>query len=759
MWIKKLKHKKTQFLLIGVMLLVISTVFCTCLSFTLELQTYAKNRFSREYCPDVFVYSLNNTEAEANFPTASVRDNISSMESLRGKNISVPMKHKATNISSITNMLCTMEDPGFLKYTEFIAGGAGQSEPGDGEIWIVKTLASSYDIEIGDVLTIAYAEPLQLKVSGIYIATFAPSERLTIMPNIVNQNTLDQLAHEPDAGVFAINLFDHSEDRLNELAMGNPYALLTFSRARLVGYITDISGILGSVAAVAAFVVFIAALFIIRFIIHHNIQKELRSIGIYKSQGFSVRQIRQVYIKGYLLVGSTVISLGAILSLPFVYFLGRSTSQVLGHFRLTATTGLVCMFALLLLVFSLWSGARMALDKLKSISPVEAITAGQALGEQKRQASLIKCASSPFTTEINNIFKHKKTSFLTLIVLTISLYLILFFSSSYYTCKNIYENANIWLACPQFNSIVTGEIHQELSEFIKASGYVKSVINGDFFHYPPVTIPQYDGNPRAVEFTVLDVLDEQTTGIAMKAGRGPKNPEEIAVSEKLLKQLELGVGDELKIGIRQEEEAYRISGMFTSVEELSILMSIDGMRKIDPRYEPENSFIMLKDEAEFDAFKTYVEANFAGVSVDKEWTALKSAVAAIEKMLTNVMTVLLGVFILFAVISIVNVLVLNINFKRRQYGILKAMGFSTNYLLTQNFFHVLLMFGAGTVTAACFHFLCSKHLFALLIIDAMRDSIALSGSLLLGTTIAAVAAALLFSGSIWKIKPVHLMEE
>lgn len=759
MWLKKLKSNKLQFIFVAVMLFIIAAVFSGCVCFTLELKTYAKDRFSSKYCPDVYVYSLKNNTIEGNFPELSVQNNIKDIAELKGKNISVPLKHKGKTISSITNILCTLEDTSMLQYIHFLEKQNNSAEPGDGEVWITRTLANSYHIKIGDTLTIMYENPVELKVTEIYTSTFAPSERLTIMPAIINEETLKLFSQEEDAGIFALNLYDTTEKSIDEIAMTNPYSLITFSRHRLELYVTNITNVVGSVASIAGFIVFLASLFIIRFIMNDNLRKEIHSIGIYKSIGMTSESIRNIYIMPYMFIGVISIIAGILCSMPVVYQLGVSSSQAMMGFSLTKTTAITCIVAIVLLLFVLWFVSFLSLRKVKDITPYEAITVGQSSGEDVRRPSVIKNAKSSFDIAVNDIFKHRKSSLISFCVLVFSVYLILFFSSSYTTCTSIYEKANIWLACPKFNTIVTGNITEDVKDSIQKSNYVQSVVCGNFFYYPPVDLQQYDGNSRNIQFLVLDDLDEKKTDIQMKEGRNPETDEEVCVSKVLLSQMNLEVGDYLKIALGNKEYEYLICGSFYSMEELSINMTVGAMKKIDESYEPDNCFVRLKDTKDFNSFRNEIEGQYSEIVANKDWVALKYAIKAIESMLSNIMKVMLIVFILFSIISIVNILALTIQSKKRQYGILKALGFTTNYIIGSNLIQTFLLFGASTVIAMIIHVTCSKKLFELLVIDAMSHSVCLMSILLGFTAFAIIVVTLLLSRPIRKITPVDLMEE
>lgn len=759
MWIKKLKRKKVQFLLVGIMLCVTAAVFCSCICFNFQLSSYSKERFSEAYCPDAYVFTIKDINPDHHFQNKEVRQNINSVDVLKGKNVSIPIKHESTNISSITNMMCSLTNSRFSQYIQRTEGDLTSVQPGDGEVWIVKTLASSYNIHIGDTLTMNYDNPVELKVSCIFTATYAPSERLTIMANIVNDKTLEQFNSEGDAGILAVDLKDTSEECITKMSVTNPYALLTFDREALKAYITKISNVVAAVSAIAALIVFIAALFIIRFIINNDLRKEMRSIGIYKSLGYSYKMIMNIYMKAYLLVGTIAITIGVLLSLPVVYYLGSSTAQVLGSFKLTSTSAIVGIITAALLIFMLWRGAMIALKKVRMITPVEAIATGQSLGEQKLSKSVIKSAKSPLATQVNEIFKHKKTSFVTLAVLTVSMYLLMFFASSYYTCGDIYDNVNIWLACPKFNTIITGNVTDDVNETIQNDENIKSAVSGNCFYFPPVELVDYKGNSRNVDFFILSDLSSKVTGITMSKGYTPEKSDEIALSAMLLKKLDKKVGDYLTITMEDRQVDYLICGSFASMESFTILLNVDAMRVLDPNYNPGLCFVNLKDKAKFADFKQNVESAYGSVSVDQDWTALRSAVDAIENMLTSVMLVMLIVFVLFAVIAIVNVLALTIAGKRRQYGILKSMGFTTSYMMSQNLCYIFIMLVVSVGIAGILHALFSKAIFAAVVINALENSASLLSGLVLGTIALIILVTVILSLPIRKITPVSLMEE
>ena len=473
MWKKKIKHKKMQFIGMGLMLMVIALIFATCLGFTLELRHYAKTRFAAPNCPDAYVYTHENISLEGNFPDEAVRNNIASVNVLKGKEVSMPLRIGEVSPSSMNFILCEMPEDGFETYMQRVAGDLISKTPQRGEIWIDQPLANAYQIQIGDELILETKPASKLKVSAIYTATFAPVERVTIKYCMVNQETIAGLTDEIDGGLFAVNLKDKSAAAYDALDKGNPYDIITFSRESISKYITDISGILGGIATAAVFVVFLASLMIIQFMINNDLQKEYRCIGIYKSLGYKNEQIKSFYLKGYLVVGVAAFCVGALLAAPIVLKLGNGITKTLGGFKLSGTYGVVSLITVALMTFILWLRANKYLKKVQHISPVEAIRTGAAAGEYQKGKSFIKYAKTPLETAINELIMKPKKSLIFIGVLTISFYLLCFFSAGYFTCDHICENATKWLAVPRYDAVISGAMDEQMIKEIEKKQGIK----------------------------------------------------------------------------------------------------------------------------------------------------------------------------------------------------------------------------------------------------------------------------------------------
>ena len=175
-----------------------------------------------------------------------------------------------------------------------------------------------------------------------------------IFPMYVNTNTLAQM-NEEVASYITIYYQDGvktlSNDAIPSEFMNSLY--YSFDRDRLLMTYSTASTLFGGIGSMAAFIIFLVSIILIRFLLRSTLIKEYLSIGIYKSLGYTSKQIIRSYLNCYSIVGVIAIPLGIILGIPLASLLGRITNQYLGGYHttyVTLMTGLVTFIVLMLIL-------------------------------------------------------------------------------------------------------------------------------------------------------------------------------------------------------------------------------------------------------------------------------------------------------------------------------------------------------------------------------------------------------------------------
>ncbi|MFA9421937.1 MAG: ABC transporter permease [Sedimentibacter sp.] len=760
MWKKKIKKKKTQYALIGIVIFVTICIFSFCFAFTAEFSTFSQNVLTENNSSDVYMLGVGTSKLMDNISSQAVKDNIESYHSYKGSTVSVPILYNKKDVSMMHQVMLYIDNidntPEFYKRETV----DNEKAPKKGEVWIPEVLASPSGIKLGDKITLNYDHPMELKVSGIYTASFLITSSFTFSPVIVSYEDLALADNEKEATIFAINLNNSDEEHITEMRDAFKYYVFTASRTQLLENFMSVASSVGSFGVIAAFIVFLVALAMIRYIVKITILYEFKSIGVYKSLGYTSKQICSFYIKGYMVVGIIAAVIGAFLPLPIVNKLGINCSQYAEGFKITQVSYFMSVFSIILFILLLYITLRGALKQVRKKSAVEIMNMGQSLNAGKKIShSLIKSARTPFQMAVNDIFKHKLNTLLILVVFILSTYLSLLFSMIAYSSYKMNDNGNLWFAIPKNNTYAMGSINDEFVNWLKDNDKVQSFVYGSLLYSTKVTSDDSDNSLSSVTFNIYNDASSELTGINIK-GDAPKNTNEIVVTNKALALLEHKVGDTVNLEINGVKRSYKISGTYDSLlGNVGIMMTTEAMKKCNKEYTPSSAFITLKNTKGYDSFKVEVENKFRSITVDSDWFAIDNAMVSTRNMLLAISGMLIVVFIIFAMLNISIVLMMESANKHRQYGILKALGFTTGYIIRQNIWKNMLCVGISVLIAFIIHFTMSKGFLAKQVIDAFTYSGLVIALLVLLILCVALLLTYLISLGIRKIMPIELMEE
>ncbi|MCL2151903.1 MAG: FtsX-like permease family protein [Oscillospiraceae bacterium] len=760
MWQKKVIHKKWQFLLIGVIFFVTAMMFSSCLGFVLETSEFAQTAINEENCPDAYILTVGSTGFSDNFPDASYEAEILNVTALAGKTITAPILYEDRDITMTFDMLLDGSNYRKWGYLELSQGDASTSGPQNGEVWISETVAVPSNIAVGDTIILDYPERLSLAVSGIYKTTCFP-RALGYAPMLVSPDTLMFAEDGDDSALFAVNVRDYSNDKVKGLFEDSPFCVLAKTRDDVRMSLEEYSGTFGAIGIVAVVFIFLLTLIIINFIIYSNIMKEYRSIGIYKSLGYSLRKISRFYTTGYFVLGITFFTLGALASLIIIQALGNMSAVFVDRFSLSNASLISIIVTIIVLILLLIIVLTTVLRKIKVITPVEAISMGLVMTDKKMPDSVIKNAGTPASMAINEIFKYKKTTFLTALVIVVSMFLSMLFVMICNSSFKMLVNANLWFCLPKSDLYITGNINDTLIDDISKSQYVKTAVYGDFSYKSQIKVEGYESIIKYLRFDAYSELTESITGIRVLSGKAPTGSDEVMIGNGLSSLLGLRAGDSIKLTLNHVTKDYTITAVYATVADngTKIIMTTDALRNSVPDYIYQRAFISLKNNDDFELFKDDIERKALGISVSKRWFAVETTVASVQAMLNSISILLTSLFILFSLLNIV--IVVNMEHKnlRRTFGIMKSLGFTSRYIIKRDLVKYLIISSVSTVIALVLHLALSQNLMAAVFIDAFTNSSITLGMLTVGFVVLVLLFVLLLSQPVKKISPVELMEE
>ena len=501
---------------------------------------------------------------------------------------------------------------------------------------------------------------------------------------------LETLGYAPQAVLCSVRLQDKSESQVFEAdlktavsgqfpdarAVSNSYALVTQSR-----YISQMicSGI---VSAMAFFVLLIALIVIASNIINY-IQVNMKDLGALKAVGYTSGQLVGSLLTQFLGLSLAAAVAGA--GLSYALFPGLN-SMMIGQTGIPyALRFLPLPFALTLamlgaaVALAVWLAAR----RIKKIEPITALRAGLSTHNFKRNHIPLDRTSAPLNlalalkTTLSGV-KHNVTVCATMLVLS----LVVVFSGL------MLENM-IWDTEPFLNLIVgetadacinvQADIEDDLLAELEADSRVEKA-----YLYHSANVWHVGGVELMA--TMCDDFAQVNNQSVVFDGRFPKFDNEIAIAAKYAREQGFAIGDEIEITSNGRQAHYLITG-FTQISNnlgRDCLLTRAGYERLGALTNT-SYYLNLSDGLDIDGFNEEMEEKFGG-SVNAAIN-VRAAVVAGANIYVSLMTVIVAAILVLSAVIIAFVLYLLVramlNQKSRDYGVMKALGFTTGQLILQ----------------------------------------------------------------------------
>ncbi|MDE6210172.1 MAG: FtsX-like permease family protein [Lachnospiraceae bacterium] len=550
------------------------------------------------------------------------------------------------------------------------------------------------DITVGNQIEISIGSNMvTYTVCGFFNSIMLGSNNCALTEIVLTEDKyieLETSGYAPYATLCSVRLNDKSENLNYEaelkstvseqypniLMVSNCYDNVTQAR-----YISQMicSGI---IAAMAFFVLLIALVVIVSNIINY-MQVNMKNLGALKAVGYTSKQLIYSLLFQFLSLTFIAALVGAGLS----YFLFPTVNTMM-----IAQTGIpyTMHFLPLPLVISLavlggtvalavWFSSR----KIKKIEPIVALRSGIQTHNFKRNHIPLEKTKSPlnfalaFKTTLSGI-KYNITVCITMLVLS----LVVVFSGL--MIENVITNMT-----PFLNLIVGETADSCINVQVETEDNFLREMNADIrvekvYLYNSLNVSHVGG----VELMAMlcDDFSKINNQNVVFDGRFPRYDNEIAIAAKYAKENGLKIGDEIEITANGKQEKYLITG-FTQISNnlgKDCLLTRAGYERLGTLTNT-SYYINLVDETDIDEFNLEMKEKFddsinTTINVD---ATMKGAASVY----ISLMTIIVIAIFAFSAIIIVFVLYLLVrtmlNNKNRDYGIMKALGFTTGQLILQ----------------------------------------------------------------------------
>lgn len=538
----------------------------------------------------------------------------------------------------------------------------------------------------------------------------------------------------------------------------NHYALLKSAR-------TVTSSIGATIIVGFSLLILVISLVVVRFRIGNSIEEEMQNIGALKAIGYTSRQIIGTFLMQFTLLAFIASFLGSLLVyplLPGISYMFAVQTGILWHQSLSLwALGITLLFIPLSIALT----AFLSTLRITKLHPIVALRSGVLTHNFRRNPFPLEMARLGLLASLSakQLFHNLRQNLLIGLIVASVTFAAVFGGALYY---------NIGVKDDAFLSIVNGEtpsLQLEATSKEKAAALLseiqsnKNIEKAFTFSTDKVTC---DTTYEAYTYIVEDFGKTENINWNYQ-GRFPKYDNEIAINGLLSKAINKKIGDTVTLSLNNKDETYLITGLIQGSNYMGhdLCMTDAGFRRLSPDYWSPTIYAYINDEGSADAFISDIEdsSNLAAYIDINE--VIRSSMSA-YKMIVGILAIIIDC-VTVAIITLVLYLVIKtmILRKKQDFGIQKALGFTTAQLAFQNTLSLFPIIGIGAFGGCILGYFGLNSFLSLLFssIGMMRVHFIIPPALLafifLAICLIGFCVSLIVSLRIRKITPYALMSE
>ena len=555
-------------------------------------------------------------------------------------------------------------------------------------------LYKSDDYSIGKTIELTIgSHPVTYTVCGFFNSVMMGSHNCALTQIILTQDEyaeLEELNYAFQTTLCSVRLNEKSTNLTYEATL-KAIVSERFPNTRMTSNCYDIvsqsryisQGICSAVISSMAFLVLLIALVVIISNIINYIQVSIKNLGALKAAGYTSGQLVCSLLLQFLVL--TVIAAIAGAALSYAIFPAINTMMI-------AQTGipyaihflpLPVIISLIILggtvALSVWLSAR----RIKKIEPIVALRSGVQTHNFKKNRVPLEKTRAPLNfalalkTTLSGV-KHNITVCITMLVLS----LVVVFSGL--------MTENIIVDMTPFLNLIVGETADSaINVQTEIEDDFLEVLNSDSraekaYLYNSLNVSHVGGVELMA--TLCDDFSKVNNQSVVFKGRFPKYDNEIAIAAKYAKEKGFAIGNEIEITANGKTEKYLISGFTQITNNLGrdCLLTRQGYERLGT-LQSVTYYINLVEGTDIDAFNEEMKGKFSD-SVNGVINVL-ATIEGVGSVYVSLMTIIVIAILVLSAIIIAFVLYLLVrtllNNKKRDYGILKSLGFTTEQLILQ----------------------------------------------------------------------------
>ena len=563
------------------------------------------------------------------------------------------------------------------------------------DIFVPYSFKTNGGYELGENFSITYQEQVyDYRIAGFFETTMMGLTNFGVMKLALPETSYRALADELDSETGVIisavmedktkstkllndfnKEFPQTEGELNSDILG-----LDIEMVKSVNTMTI--NIVAMILVAFAAIIVLVSLIVIKYRISNSIEDGMANIGTLKAVGYTSRQILSSFILQFVFITLSASAVGVALSyalMPSIGSIITSLSGLIWIHSFDLFINLICMALVgaCVVIVTLISAFR-----VRKILPVAALRGGiQTHSFRKNHFPLEKTRGGlQYLLAIKSMLSNVKQNIMIFFIMLALTFASVFSVVLYYNIASD-KTAFVNLFGLELSNVMI---------FIKPDAETKKLLSD---------IEQMD---QVSKVNILDSINIKIDGQNVETnitedfnrlendtvfeGRQPKYENEIAISWVVSNQINKGIGETVDVEYGTETASFLVTGISQTMSNLGQVagLTMAGMQQLHSDYQGSTLYVSL-DGLSNKNFIENVQKQYGDYIVDtidlhetieSQITAYTTAVLAVMMMVLTI-TVLVVVMILYLVIKTMIIK------RKKEFGVMKAIGYSTIQLMYQ----------------------------------------------------------------------------
>lgn len=506
----------------------------------------------------------------------------------------------------------------------------------------------------------------------------------------------------------------------------------------------------------------IIALVIIRFSVHNFIEENMRNIGILQAVGYTTKQLRKTSLLQMMIITFIGLIFGIIGGYVLRVPVGNLIASMIGlkwNLGFDMVSAVISVIGVSAIIFiSTYSTTKI----YNKITVLDALRGGIHSHNFRKNYLPLEKYSLPQSIMLGckSILGEKMKN---LSILIIIMFLAFSTSAGFSLYQNfVVDKTNLLklLGVEIGTAVVEGANLKPIGEKINLMNETDHVLYCDNYNINIIS-------SKGEETVSCDVYDkpEKLINEWIVEGRLPKYENEIVLTTSIMEKLDVKVGDVVYIEGSKEKKDYIICGVDQKINNggLKALMTLNGSTRLKGKEVVSFLYVFNKNGYSYKDLEKKLLGEFKNIEVvdsnNKMETMISSFVTGIE------MICLVFVVTTTFVVSMVIMLLVKtkVAHERKNYGIYKAIGFTTKQLIAQTIMSNLPIIFLGSILGVTISaFTMDSMVSVFLVLFGIEKCNMVIRPLwlivtVLGIILMAIVVTLIFSARIRRIEPVKML--